>query len=129
MATIKELKEALITEQERAVQLSDRAFQAIDSVTNAANFWLTVLSIGLAVLGLFGLGAIFVGSRRAAIQIADKRIRSYLNSAEGQQFVKQAIETEVRSQIEQRAFLIVHPTAENGGNGFPMDPKAGEART
>ena len=124
MATVQELKDALTTEQERAVQLSEKAFQAIDTVTNAANFWLTTLSIILVILGLIGLTAIYIGARRAAVKVAQGRIDSYLKSTDGKQFVRQAIEEEVRTQIEQKAFIMVHPAAQNGDDSFPVDPKA-----
>jgi len=130
MASVQDLKDALATEQQRAVQLAEQAFQAIDTVTNAANFWLTGLSIGLATLAIVGYGVLYGGARNHAKKVAESRIDSYLRGDEGRAFVRQAIADEVRSQIEAKAFVVVQPAPAPVQNGveeaFPADPNAAE---
>lgn len=125
MASVQELKDALIVEQGKSAQLADRALQAVDTVTNQANFWLAVLSFAIALVGLIGLAAIYIGTKREARRVAEGRIKTYLDGAEGKALIRTSIEEEVRSQIEGRAFLVVKPQApDDGGNGFPLDPQA-----
>lgn len=124
MASVQDIKDALETEQQRSVELADKAFQAIDTVTNLANFWLTALSIGIAIVGLIGLGAVYLSSKREARRVAEARIKSYLEGEEVQSQIGSLIETEVQRRIERGTFVMVHPEPPKDGAAFPDDPKA-----
>jgi hypothetical protein len=129
MASVQELKEALIIEQNKTIELAEKSFQAIDTITNNANFWLSALSIGLAVLGLFGVGAVWYGAQRLAKSIAEERIKSYLGRDEASKFVRKCIEDEIRSQIEGRSFVFVQPNQSvplPNMPAFPNDPQQGK---
>ena len=52
MASIEETRQALQVERDRAMELAERSLSAIDSVTSLANFWLTGLSIVIALIAL-----------------------------------------------------------------------------
>lgn len=123
MASVLETKEALATEQTKAIALSEKAFQAIDSITNVGNFWLTFLAIELAVLALIGLAVVFLGAKRQARKVAEERIKNYMSSDEGNDMVRSAIADEVTTQLERRSFVVVHPLRpETEDSHFPKDP-------
>ena len=128
MATELEIQQALQIEHNKAaLALADRAFQAIDSVTNIGNRWLAVLSIELAVLALIGLAVVLVGARRQARKVAESRIDAYIDTDEGKGMIRAAIVDEVAGQLEARAFIVVHPASahpEPGEPSFPEDPPA-----
>jgi hypothetical protein len=121
-----EMKEALASDQTKAVQLAEKSLQAIDIVTGQANFYLAVLTFGLAVVGLLGLAAIYVGAKREARKVAESRVRAYTTGAEAKDMIRAAIADEVSAQLERRAFVVVQPPQpENNEPKFPNDPKQG----
>lgn len=112
MASVQELKDVLSIEQNRTVELAEKSFQAIDTITNQANFWLTALSIVIAIIGLIGLAAVYFGSKR----IAELRINTYIASDEGKALIRSAIEEEIQMQLQQRTFAILTPPDQNDGD-------------
>lgn len=121
MASVQELRDALETEQTRAIELSDRALAAIDSVVGLTSLWTTLLGFGIALLALIGVGVIYIGSRRAASKIAQQRIQSYLEGDE----VRQQIQAEVQNYLDRRALIMVTPpqAAEGGPEPFRAPPR------
>jgi prophage DNA circulation protein len=109
VASIQEMKDALAAEQSKTVELAEKSFQAIDTVTNQANFWLTCLTVVIGVVGLLGLAAVYIGAKREAKRVADSRINSYINSDEGKAIIRAAIEEEVQSQLQTRTFAVLTP--------------------
>lgn len=125
MASVQELKDALALEQAKAAELSERAFQAIDTIANNANFWLTVLSIEIGLIALVGFGAIYLGSIKAATKVANGRLDAYIRGDEVGKRVREEITEEVKVQIERRSFVVVHPTPHQNGEGsFPTAPSS-----
>ena len=104
--------------------LSEKSLQAIDTITNTGNFYLTFIGVELAILALIGIVVIYVGARRMALKIANQRMNAYIQT-DAMAAVRAAISDEVRTQIESRAFVLVQPTAApDDGDAFPKDPKA-----
>jgi hypothetical protein len=116
LASVQELKDVLSIEQNRTVELAEKSFQAIDTITNQANFWLTALSIVIAIIGLIGLAAVYFGSKREAKRIAELRINTYIASDEGKALIRSAIEEEIQMQLQQRTFAILTPPDQNDGD-------------
>jgi prophage DNA circulation protein len=111
VASIQEMKDALAAEQSKTVELAEKSFQAIDTVTNQANFWLTCLTVVIGVVGLLGLAAVYIGAKREAKRVAESRINSYINSDEGKALIRAAMEEEVQSQLQTRTFAVLAPPA------------------
>ena len=128
MASIEETRQALQVERDRAMELAERSLSAIDSVTSLANFWLTGLSIVIALIALVGFGVVYLGATRAAKKVADNRLASYINSNEAVSVIRQGISEEVKFQIEAKSFVIVQPPSRHNGDGsFKKDTKGGQA--
>jgi len=128
MASIEETRQALQVERDRAMELAERSLSAIDSVTSLANFWLTGLSIVIALIALVGFGVVYLGATRAAKKVADDRLASYINSNEAVSVIRQGISEEVKFQIEAKSFVIVQPPSPHNGDGsFKKDTKGGQA--
>ena len=127
LASVQELKDAVVEERLKAIELADRSFQAIDTITNQANFWLTVLSVGLAIIALVGLGVIYLGTRRLTKKVADSRMETYIESDEGKRFLKRTIEEELKKQMDRKVFVTVQPNAIEDQSSFPVDPNKSEA--
>ncbi|MDE0921501.1 hypothetical protein [Aurantimonas coralicida] len=124
MASIQELQESLAADQVRAVELADKALSAIDTVINAANLWLGILSLGIGLLGVIGLAAVWFGTRRAAVKVANHRVDSYLKTDEGKAFAQAAIADEVERQLRERTLVMVSPPQPQAQeDSFNRDPK------
>jgi len=124
LASIQEMKDGLEAEKAQAAELADKALSSIDTVLNAANFWLTFLSVGISVLGLIGLAVVWFGARRAAEKIAEERIKSYIETAEGKAFIQASIAEEVEKQIRERTLVMVTPPQpQPQEDTFKRDPK------
>lgn len=126
MASIEETRQALETQQQRALELAEKSFTAIDSVMNTANFWLTSLSILIGLIALVGLGAVYFGATRMAKKVAETRLSTYIKNGEAVITIRKGIEDEVKVQIEGRSFVIVQPPSpDNGEESFKKDTKGG----
>jgi hypothetical protein len=108
MASIEETRQALQVERDRAMELAERSLSAIDSVTSLANFWLTGLSIVIALIALVGFGVVYLGATRAAKKVADNRLASYINSTEAVRYPAGNIR---RGEVPDRSQVFCHRPA------------------
>lgn len=130
MASVQEIKDTLLDSQAEAIAMSERSLDAIDTIVNVANFWLTLLTILIAIVSLIGFGVIYIGGQRLARRIAEQRIKDYIENNEGKAAVRLAISEEVAAQLERRTFVMVHPEPPQPDEpSFAKDPKQTGGRT
>jgi hypothetical protein len=122
MASVQELKDALKTEQSRAIEVSDTAIAAIDTLLNLSQYVLTILGIVLAVLALIGIGAMAGLARRAAISMANSRLDDYLKSQEFEDRMAVAVKSEVKERVGNKVILTYLEEEKDGGEPDPFPP-------
>lgn len=83
---------------EQALASSQTAMDAIGTVTDIATYTLTILGFFIAVLALWGVGALVKAARGAAKQIANARWNDYIASEEFNALVNSRIDEAVRAQ-------------------------------
>ncbi len=71
---------------------------AIGTVVDISTYTLTVLGVLIAILAIWGVGALVRTARAQAKQIANKRWDSYIESDEFKALVKSRIDEAVKSQ-------------------------------
>lgn len=125
MASVQETKDALELQKIEAAELAERSLDAIDTILNATNFWLTSLSIIIALAGLIGLAVIYYGVKKWTSQIASERINSYIvKGGEGSKLIEDLIDRKVESYLEMKTYFAVRPTeAKSEDSNFKKDPK------
>jgi hypothetical protein len=106
------------------------ALQAIDSVTNLSNQYMTYTTWGLALFSLVGLGVIFGAVRYyakdASRTCANEHMQKYISNGEAKELLAQLIDEAVQKQLSKRIFTAVHPaekTVIDGGPRFTVDPR------
>lgn len=124
MATIHETKQALELEREKALELAEQSLQSIQTITDVGNLYLTIIGIGIGLVALVGVAAVYIGSKREAKRVADGRIDAYIKSEEGQALIQKVIASEVNSKIAERVSVMVRPPPppQGEGEGFPEKP-------
>jgi hypothetical protein len=98
MASVSELKEALLTEQTRAIEIADSAISAIGVIGAVSGIAIGVLGLIIAILAIFGYGWIRNAATKAAEKVADERMDSYVKTKD----FKQLVETKLAEQIQKR---------------------------
>ncbi|WP_298467196.1 hypothetical protein [uncultured Erythrobacter sp.] len=83
---------------DRAIEASQTAMDAIGTVVDISTYTLTVLGVLIAILAIWGVGALVRTARAQAKQIANKRWDSYIESDEFKALVKSRIDEAVKSQ-------------------------------
>lgn len=71
---------------------------AIGTVTDVATYTLTILGVLIAILAIWGVGALVKAARGAAKQIANERWNSYIKSDEFNALVNSRIDEAVKAQ-------------------------------
>ena len=82
----------------QALEASQTAMDAISTVTAVSTYTLTILGVMIAILALWGVGALVKAARAAAKQIANSRLDSYIQSDEFNDLVKLKIEKSVQEK-------------------------------
>lgn len=127
MASVEEMKEALDAQRDQAAHVTDRALSAIDSVVAISAHTLTFVEIFITVLTLVGVGVLIASTRWFATKVAHGRINAYIKSTEGYALIRQAVQDEVRNQLESKVVVQFRPEeAANGDGHFPSAPGQGE---
>lgn len=127
MASVEEIKNALLAEQAKAAEMTDRALQAVDSITNVASFWLGVLGVGVALFALIGWAAVHAGAGRTAKKVADSRMNDYITSDAAKAIIAAAISDEIARQLASRSFVVVQPAEQPAQQEDSSFPKTGGA--
>lgn len=126
MATVQELKDALETEQTKAIELADRAISAIDTLLNLSTWSLGVLAFVVGVIAIFGYALIANSAKKGAKQVAKSGLDTYLKSQEFSEALEVAIRQEVKDRLKDRV-IMSYMTEDKGTNGgedaFPSADK------
>lgn len=126
MASIQELKDALETEQTRALEVADRALTSIDTLLNLSMWVLAVFAIIIALIALFGWGFIARSARRRAEKIAKEAIDAYIKSEMFTNVLEKNVRQEVKSRVGEKVILanLTEEPAGDDPDPFPQVPEA-----
>jgi hypothetical protein len=95
----------------KALEASQTAMDAISTVTAISTYTLTILGVIIAILALWGVGALVRAARSAAKQIANARFNAYIESDEFKEMVKVRIEKSVQDRWQNT--IVVSRLAED----------------
>ncbi len=125
MATVKELKEALITEQTKALEIADRALVSINTLLNLSMWVLGAFAIIIALIALFGWGFITISARKRAEKIAKDTIDAYIDSSMFTNVLEDHVRREVKERVGEKTILanITEEPAGSGPTPFPKPPE------
>lgn len=127
LATVQELKDRLLAEQSRTVEIADSAIAAIDTILNLSTWGLGILGVIIALLAIFGYGFIASSARKSAKEVATKAMSSYIKSQEFADQMQGAVEAEVRRRMANK-FIVANLTEEPDGDEPDPFPSAEEAK-
>ncbi|WP_224824868.1 hypothetical protein [Cognatishimia sp. MH4019] len=127
MASIQELKDALETEQTKALDVADRALTSIDTLLNLSMWVLAVFAIIIALIALFGWGFIARSARRRAEKIAKDAIDEYIKSEMFTNVLEKNVRQEVKSRVGEKV-ILANLTEEPSGDDPDPFPQAPEAK-
>ena len=127
MATVQELKDGLLAEQSRTVEVADSAIAAIDTILNLSTYVLTILGVIIALLAIFGYAFIASSARKAAREVATDAMDSYIKGQEFADRVQGAVESEVKRRMANK-FIVANITEEPDGDEPDPFPSAEEAK-
>lgn len=97
--------------------IAKEALDAIDKITNTANFWLTTMSVAITVISLFSIGVIISLLRGSAFKRVDKGFTEFLNS----QNFKDSLDTTVANALDNRRESEQGTATEPGELGPEVD--------
>lgn len=80
MASVLEIKQELLTDQEAAQQAFQLAVSSISTVSSIASWTLTALGVLVAVIAIFGFAIIVKAARYQARAVANEVVTHYLSS-------------------------------------------------
>lgn len=130
LATVTELKDALETEQTKAIELADKALGAIDALLTLSTWSLGILAFVVGVIAIFGYALIASSAKKSAKLVAKSGLDTYLKSREFSEALEVAIRQEVKDRLKDRV-IMNYMTEDKGTNGgedaFPSADK-GKAR-
>lgn len=127
MATVQELKDGLLAEQSRTVEVADSAIAAIDTILNLSTYVLTILGVVIALLAIFGYAFIASSAQKAAKKVATGAMDSYIKSQEFADRMQGAVEAEVKRRMANK-FIVANITEEPDGDEPDPFPSAEEAK-
>lgn len=127
LATVQELKDGLLAEQSRTVEVADSAIAAIDTILNLSTYVLTILGVIIALLAIFGYAFIASSARKAAKEVATDAMNSYIKSQEFGDRMQGAVESEVKRRMANK-FIVANITEEPDGDEPDPFPSAEEAK-
>jgi hypothetical protein len=127
LATVQELKDGLLAEQSKTVEVADSAIAAIDTILNLSTYVLTILGVIIALLAIFGYAFIASSARKAAKEVATDAMDSYIKSQEFADRMQGAVESEVKRRMANK-FIVANLTEEQDGGEPDPFPSAEEAK-
>lgn len=121
MATVQELKDALVSEQTKAAELADKSLTAIDTVLNLATFTLGALGFLVAAIAIFGYALIANSSKKAAQKVATSAVDSYIKSQPFAEMIELRVRQEVKDRLKDKIILanLKEDTAPGEPDAFP----------
>jgi hypothetical protein len=123
VATIEELKGALLTEQTHALDVADRAITAIDTLLNLATWSLGILAFVVGIIAIFGYSLISSSAKKAAQRVATESMDSYIKSADFSDMVEGKVRTEVRERMKDK-LILTYMTEEKDADDADAFPAA-----
>lgn len=91
MASVAEIKEALLADQQRAAEAYEVALQSIGAVTSLASWTLGILGVVLGLVALFGWAVISKVATSRAKELAGQKVSAYLISDEFAKILDQRV--------------------------------------
>lgn len=115
----------------QALDASQTAMSAIQTVTSVASWTLTIIGIAIALLALWGVTAIIMQARKSAERIANERFDAYIKSDEFKEMVKERISKSVDERWG-NAFVVSRLSEDKKPAGeaspFPAATDLGETK-
>ena len=111
--------------------IANDALDAIDKITNTANFWLTTMSVAITVISLFSIGLIIFLLKGSAFKRVDKGLTKYLESNQFKDSLATTVANAVDNHRENTQGAGTEPgqagpdTDLNLGGDFPDIPQEG----
>lgn len=127
LATVQEIKDELLAEQARTVEVATDAITAIDTILNLSTWVLGILGAIIALLAIFGYGFIASSARKAAKEVATEAMGSYIKSQKFADRMQGAVESEVKRRMANK-FIVANITEEPDGDEPDPFPSAEEAK-
>jgi hypothetical protein len=121
VASVQELKDALQAEQLAAIDVADRALDAINTLLTLSGWTITILAFVVGLIAIFGYALIASSAKNAAKKVATDRVDSYIKSQE----FHDSLEVQVRKEVKERlrGKMILANLAEDeddpGPDAFP----------
>lgn len=126
MATVQEIKDALLLEQQNTIEVSQTAIAAIDTLLNLSMYVLGVLAILLALLSIWGITTIRSSSEKKAKKVANDYLKVYIESDKFKDLLEVSVKDEVKSRVGSKVILNYITEDADGDDPDPF-PKAKEA--
>lgn len=125
MASVNDVKQALLAEQQRAMDVADRAVSAIDTLLNLSMWTLGVLALVLAFIAVFGWTVIYNAARSRAERVANERLDSYLKGKAFKDELDRKVSRVVKEKLDNRLILanISEDTERDESDPFPPLPQ------
>lgn len=127
VASVQELKDALLNEQTRVVEIADQAVSAIGILLSLSTWVIGILGFIIALLAIFGYTFIATSAKKAAQKVATSGFDSYIKSQEFEARVESAVRDEVRQRVKDK-FILAHIQEEPTGSAETPFPSAEEAK-
>ena len=122
MASVQELKDALLADQRAAQQATETAISAIGTMLSLASWVVGILAFLIALLALAGVGYIAREARKKSEQIANKYLRDYIKSDAFQKQLAARIDEALDRQSEKILVLKTYEPPEREADDAPPFP-------
>lgn len=100
MASVRELKDALIAEHHQVVRSSEIAMDAITTMLSLSQWVLGVLGLAIALIALVGLGLIYRIVKRRIDDITNRRLEEHLTSVEFDERIDAIVASAVHAKFQ-----------------------------
>ncbi|WP_041787329.1 hypothetical protein [Rhodomicrobium vannielii] len=106
------------------------ALQAVDSIANLSNQYMTYTAVLLGVFALIGLGVVLSAVRwyakDASKKCANEHMQRYIQNGQARELLAQLVDEAVQKEFSTRTFVSVRPqrAPKDGGPRFTEDPKS-----
>lgn len=128
LATVQELKDVLEREQSKAMELSEKALGAVDTLLNLSTWVLGVLAFVVGIIAIFGYALISNAAKKSAKEVAKSGLEAYLRSQDFAESLEVAIRQEVKDRLKDKVimnFMTEEKDTTGDGDAFPVaDGKA-----
>lgn len=111
---------------DQALSASETAISAIDTILNVSMWSLGILAILLGIIAIFGWGVIRNACLDRAKQIANKRIKAYIEGEEFAALLKERIDKAAKAEWQARTIERITEAVRREGEDSPFPEKEKE---